>query len=332
LRTGWLGIGSKLQIRPGSAGAYAFVLLLVVVASVARWGLGFVDYESPLYSTYYPAVLFATVIGGSGTGAFAATAGGLFGWWAFTPPHFAILPMTFGPEVKFATYLFVSILFVWGTDHYRRLAKRLQDEESLRILAVEELGHRLKNKHATILSIISYQLRDAPQLRTEISNRIVALSHTDDLILASQGKGARIRDVLSTELAPYELSRTSLHGPDFHLPPRLALTMALIVHELTTNAAKYGALSTATGRLTIGWSLEHRRLNLEWRECGGPLVAAPTHHGFGRRLLSRALDQFAGAVEMTFEKTGLVCKMQATIPEGAPSVVPEESDSRSAAA
>ena len=300
MRTGWLGIGSKFRIRPGSAAAYIFALVLVVAASVARWSLGLVDYETPLYSTYYPAVLFATVVGGSGAGAFAATAGGLFGWLAFTPAHFAILPVTFAPEVKFATYLFVSFLFVWGTDHYRRLAKRLQDEESLRILAVEELGHRLKNKHATILSIISYQLREAPRLRTEISNRIIALSRTDDLIMASQGKGACIRDVLATELGPYELSRTALHGPDFHIPPRLALTMALIVHELATNAAKYGALSTAAGKLTIGWSLEGKRLNLEWRECGGPPVAAPTHHGFGQRLLSRALDQFAGTVAMSF--------------------------------
>jgi two-component sensor histidine kinase len=133
-------------------------------------------------------------------------------------------------------------------------------------------------------------------------------------------------------LAPYELSRTSLHGPNFYLPPRFALTMALIVHELTTNAAKYGALSTATGRLSIVWSLENGRLNLEWRECGGPPVAAPTDYGFGRRLLARALEQFAGTVEMNFEKTGLVCKMRATIPKGAPSVVPEDLDSRSAAA
>jgi hypothetical protein len=95
--------------------------------SLARWGLGLFDYESPPYTTYYPAVLFATVVGGTGTGAFAATVGGAIGWWAFTPPHFALLPMRFGQEVRLVTYLFVAFLFVFGVDHYRRLAKRRQD-------------------------------------------------------------------------------------------------------------------------------------------------------------------------------------------------------------
>jgi two-component sensor histidine kinase len=339
LRPRWRSIRSSAQIRPGSAGAYAAALLFVAVASLARWGFGFLDSESPPYSFYYPAVLFATVVGGSGTGVFATIIGGGIGWWAFTPPHFAHLPMRFGQEVRFAIYLFIALLFVLGADHYRRLAKRrqelakrLQDEESLRKLAVEELGHRLKNKHATILSIISYQLREVPQLRTTISNRIIALSHTDDLILASQGQGARIYDILSTELGAYELSRISMRGPDFFLPPRLALTMALMVHELATNAAKYGALSTVGGELAIRWLLEDKTLNLEWRESGGPLIVSPTHRGFGLRLLSRALAQFAGAVETTFEKTGLICKMKATIPEGTPNILSEESLSRSAAA
>jgi K+-sensing histidine kinase KdpD len=116
-----------VQIRPGSAGAYGAAILFVVAASLARWGLGLFDYESPPYTTYYPAVLFATVVGGTGTGTFAATVGGAIGWWAFTPPHFALLPMRFGQEVRLVTYLFVAFLFVFGVDHYRRLAKRRQD-------------------------------------------------------------------------------------------------------------------------------------------------------------------------------------------------------------
>ena len=108
--------------------------------------------------------------------------------------------------------------------------------------------------------------------------------------------------------------------------------MALMVHELATNAAKYGALSTAEGELTIRWSLENRTFKLQWRESGGPLIVSPTHRGFGLRLLSHGLDQFAGTVETTFERTGLTCAMEATIPEGAPIIVPEETVNRSAAA
>jgi two-component sensor histidine kinase len=85
------------------------------------------------------------------------------------------------------------------------------------------------------------------------------------------------------------------------------MTMALLVHELATNAAKYGALSVATGRVAIRWSLCDTRLDLEWRESDGPIITAPTGRGFGMRLLSRALDQFGGTVETTFEPTGLIC-------------------------
>jgi two-component sensor histidine kinase len=325
----WLSIRSNLQIRPGSVGAYVAAVFFVVVGTLARWGFGFVDPESAHYLTYYPAVLFATLVGGTATGAFAAIVGGISGWWAFTPPHFALLPLRFGQGISFLGYLVGALLIVWGAGYYRRF-RAVQDEERLRKLAVEELGHRLKNKIAMIQSIISYQLRESPELRNEITHRLVALSRTDDLIMAMQGQGARVDDILSAELGPYGLSRITMSGPDFPLPPRLAWTMALIVHELATNAAKYGALSTAEGKLTIRWALEVRTLKLEWRESGGPLIVSPTRRGFGLRLLSHGLDQFAGAVETTFEKTGLICTMEATIPEGAPIIIPEESPNRSA--
>ena len=158
-------------------------------------------------------------------------------------------------ETKLLAYLFASALVVWGADHYRRLRRRLEDEEKFRKLAVEELAHRLKNKIATIQSIISFQLRDNPQIRDAISKRLVALSATDDLILATQGQGARIRDILSAELGPYDVSRISMVGPDILLPPKLALTLALLTHELATNAAKHGALSCEPVSYLSRWSL-----------------------------------------------------------------------------
>jgi two-component sensor histidine kinase len=200
------------------------------------------------------------------------------------------------------------------------------------VLAVEELAHRLKNKIASIQSIISYQLREQPQLRDDIIARLVALSATDDLIMAAQGRGASIRAILSTELKPYGLARISIEGPDIILSPTLALTMALIVHELATNAAKYGALSRPAGKLSVHWSLADSILNLNWHEAGGPPIDSPTHHGFGLRLLHRALEQFSGAVETSFEPDGLICTMKAVLPESKPSIVPGDQPSSPAAA
>jgi two-component sensor histidine kinase len=84
----------------------------------------------------------------------------------------------------------------------------------------------------------------------------------------------------------------------------------LLVHELTTNAAKHGALACATGKLSILWSLANNTLDIEWKEIGGPAVVSPDHRGFGLKLLSSALEQFGGSVDTIFENTGLICRMR----------------------
>jgi two-component sensor histidine kinase len=312
------------RVRSGSVEAFAFATLLVVVATLVRWTLGFLAEDVFVFAAYYPAVLFATYVGGAAVGSFATVLSAAIAWWAFIPPRFAFFPLTAGVTTKLLAFLFASALIVWGADHYRRLRKRLEDEEKFRKLAVEELAHRLKNKLATIQSIISFQLRDIPQTRDTIVSRLVALSATDDLILATQGQGASIRDILSAELGPYDATRVSMAGPDILLPPKLALTLALLTHELSTNAAKHGALSCERGQLSICWSLSDERLSLEWRERDGPTVVTPLHRGFGMLMLSRAMDQFGGTVETTFEPTGLICKLSVPLAEDSPSIAPYE--------
>ena len=173
------------RVRPGSAEAYAFATMCVVIASLARWGLGLLSEGILVFATYYPAVLFSALIGGVWVGTFAAILGGIIGWWAFMPPQVGFSPLTLGQQISLLTYLVASLLIVWGADHYRRLRQRLEDEEKFRKLTVDELAHRLKNKLATIQSIISFQLRDDPQIRDAILSRLTALSATDDLIMAT---------------------------------------------------------------------------------------------------------------------------------------------------
>jgi two-component sensor histidine kinase len=317
--------------RPrGSAEAYLTATVLVVAASLARWGLGFIGQPLLPFTTYYPAILFATYIGGLGVGYYAAVLAGLIGWWAFLPPYLAFFVLKPKAGLEILTYIAACGFIIWGANSYRRLvrnsrdvATQLQDEEKLRKVAVDELGHRLKNKIATIQSIVSYQLRGHPELRDAIVDRLIALSRTDDLIMAAQGQGADLRDLLATELGAYEVSRVLMAGPAVFLPAKVALTMALLVHELATNAAKYGALSTDSGVVALHWSVSDRVLELEWRETGGPSVLAPTRRGFGLRLISGAMDQFHGSTETTFESSGVVCKVKAILPGSAVNVAPE---------
>jgi two-component sensor histidine kinase len=313
----WYSSWLKWQVRSprGSARAYAIAIGLVAVATIVRWGLGFLGDSLLPFTAYYPAVLFATFIGGAPAGIAAAILGGIVGSFAFFPPSWKLLPLPPGGGLELTIYVVTSALIIWGADSYRRLAIRVQSEETLRKLAVDELAHRLKNKIASIQSIVSYQLREHPELRDDISARLIALAAADDLIMAAQGRGAHLGAVLSAELTPYGLARTTMQGPDVLLTPTLALTMALLIHELATNAAKYGALSVPTGTVAVTWTITGNLLKLHWQELGGPPVAPPSGRGFGLQLLSRALEPFGGCVEPRFEPTGLACSMSAVLPE-----------------
>jgi two-component sensor histidine kinase len=331
LRPGSIGLLSRfenlesfLRVPRSSAEAYLGATILIALASLARWGLEFIGHPLLPFTTYYPAILFATYIGGFGVGCYAVALGGLIGWWAFLPPHFSFLSFKSEGELELVIYLAACAFIIWGADSYRRLVRRHRDltvrlleEEKFGKVVVEELAHRLKNKIATIQSIISYQLRGQPELRDAIVGRLIALSGTDDLIMAAQGQGVDLRELLTVELGAYEESRVLLAGPPVFLPAQLALSMALLVHELATNAAKYGALSVESGVVSVHWSVSKRVLELFWRETGRPAVAQPTQRGFGMRLISGALEQFNGTTQMNFEASGLICRATATFPGSA---------------
>jgi two-component sensor histidine kinase len=307
-----------------------FAIFCVAVASMLRWGLGYFSEDALVFAAYYPAVLFATYVGGAAVGIFTALVSALIGWWAFIPPHFVFGPLTPSVATKLFVFVFASVLIVWGADRYRELLKRLEAEEEFRKLATTELAHRLKNKIATIQSVISARLRDDPKRRDAILSLLNSLSATDDLITATQEQGANIRDIFNAELGPYDISRISMQGPEVLLPPKLAMTIALVIHELATNAAKYGALAGAAGKLAIRWDLSDCRMAIHWRESDGPVVVPSTHCGFGTRLLARALKQFDGTIENKFEASGLICTMNFNVPtepQPTPAILTLESSS-----
>lgn len=325
-------VSFRERIPAGSVQAYALAAFFVAVAGLIRAAIGlWVDDVVP-FATFFPAVLFAALIGGIGPGIFSALSGGIVGWWAFLEPPMVLLRSSPGDRISLIAYFITSLIIVWAANHYRKLTKRLEDEEKFRALAVEELAHRLKNKVATIQAIVAMRLREDPQTRDEILQCFGALKATDDLIVATQGKGARIGDILLAELLPYSAARVVVEGPEILLAPKLALTMALLFHELATNAAKYGALSCSAGKISVCWSHSDDRLNLEWRESEGPPVGPPVHRGFGTRLFLRALEQFGGHADASFAATGLVCRLSVPLSESTPSIVPAPSASPALAA
>jgi two-component sensor histidine kinase len=188
--------------------------------------------------------------------------------------------------------------------------RRLDEEEAYRKVVVDELGHRVKNKLATIYAILRHELRGHGDIWESVSGRLRALSVADDFLVKSEGKGIELRQILEMELEPYDSSRISLQGEPVLLFAKVPTVLALVFHELATNAAKYGALSASNGRLTISWRTNDDRIAVEWAEGGGPAVAEPKRRSFGSNLIERSLDGFGGSAKIEFAPAGVVCRLQ----------------------
>jgi two-component sensor histidine kinase len=310
-RRGWQGIS-----QPSPLFSVGFAAACVALATAVRWGLSLIR-PDVFFTPYFPAVFFATAFGGFRVGIVTALAGGALG----VTLNFSDASTDFARFALLIIFLAVCGLTIWGVEHYRsvaaqqrEIAKRLIREEEYRKLIVDELQHRLKNKLSTIHAVLRQILQDQPQIWTGIDARIRALSATDDLIAKVDGNGCDIKDLLLSELGPYGHVRFTLNGNSLFLPAKLAVSLALIFHELATNAGKYGAFSSARGLLQVSWSVSDDRLHIAWDETEGPPIGAVGEAGFGSKLLKSALRPFDGKTEIAFLKTGVHCTMQCRIP------------------
>ncbi|MFC4175456.1 sensor histidine kinase [Microvirga sp. GCM10011540] len=211
----------------------------------------------------------------------------------------------------------VTGIFIEGSD----VTDRVRAAEHQQLL-LHELNHRVKNTLATVQSIVSQTLRTAPtppEARAAIEQRMIALSRAHDVLTRQSWDGASLREIVANAIGPFQVpgeGRFHIQGPDVRLSPRVALDLAMALHELATNAVKYGALSNDTGRIFLTWSVAHDveppRLSLRWEEKGGPAVEPPKTRGFGTRLIERSLAQaLGGRVQVDFAPTGLICTIDA---------------------
>lgn len=194
-------------------------------------------------------------------------------------------------------------------------------------LMINELNHRVKNTLATVQSIAAQTLRVEPdpvQAYEKFEARLMGLSEVHEVLTRERWHGAALHEVAARALRPFgggaAAGRIRVDGPDAWLAPGAALTLALVFHELATNATKYGALSVDGGRVDLSWAIQgpRNRLRLTWAETGGPPVVEPTRRGFGSRLIERALrGELGGSAAMTFDAGGLIWAMEAILPERA---------------
>jgi len=186
--------------------------------------------------------------------------------------------------------------------------------EERQMLLAREVDHRAKNMLAVVLSVLRLtKAKSTPEFISTVEGRIHALAATHNLLSATRWQGANLRQIVDEEMAPYRADhreRVVAEGPAAMLLPATAQAVALALHELATNAAKYGALSTDTGKLQLKWSISSEALELEWTETGGPPAAPPSSLGFGLSIVRSSIEaQFRGGVVYDWQPTGLRCRL-----------------------
>lgn len=203
----------------------------------------------------------------------------------------------------------------------RRVLEWLQSQASIRDSLTRELNHRVKNTLANVLSIAALTRRrstDIDEFTDSLTARIRALSATHDLLSRSDWNYAALGDIVRAELAPYmqdDESHVDMSGPDIKLAPNDAMSLGLAIHELATNAAKYGALSNSDGRIHVNWQLLSPSLvEIHWREEGGPAVNEPERRGFGRDLIEKIVaHELKSQVDLKFNPGGVECILKVPV-------------------
>jgi two-component sensor histidine kinase len=203
----------------------------------------------------------------------------------------------------------------------RDITAEKEAEQHLRLLSAE-LQHRIKNTLAVVQAIVSQSLRNVAtpeEARDAIGERLATLSLTHDLLTQTSWQAAPIRAIVTgaTQLHGSRAGRIIIGGPDVLLPPRTALALSMSLHELSTNAVKYGALSNQVGHVELAWTLEQEDgaeiLVLTWREFGGPTVEAPKNAGFGTRLMKGLARDLGGEGVLDYAPDGVEWRLRSNL-------------------
>jgi two-component sensor histidine kinase len=233
-----------------------------------------------------------------------------------TLSNLSLLTLLFGMMVA-ALLLILARLVTQQAAEDRAALAWFEEQASIRNSLTRELNHRVKNTLANVLSIVALTRRRTDNIDEFVNGligRIRALSATHDLLTQSEWGTTPIRAVIAAELAPYAQDRdlaVTMRGPHVELAPNDALSLGLAIHELATNASKYGALSVPGGLVDITWEMLTNKLaRIEWREQGGPPVAAQRRRGFGTELIEKIVaHELRNPVDLRFDGDGVRCTL-----------------------
>ena len=297
------------RVDPRSWKAFAIAALVVLCATLMREAFGLLG-ATLYFSTYFPAVLLIALVAGWYAATFGLVASIIVVYWAFIPPRYGFVPITFSLAVNFLLFAVSAGLVIWLADAYRRAMRSMMEQDRERDLLLRELDHRSRNMLTVIESIVRSTVGPHYKLADTVMGRIRALTIGNELVIHSGFRSVGLTEVFENGLKPYDRSKWTLKGEDVELTPDTARVAALLVHELATNCAKHGAFKGEGGTLNVTWTKQNGSLDLRWEETTTHSVKQPEEYGFGTRLVTRSLRRLDGSIEPDFRADGLRCRIK----------------------
>jgi two-component sensor histidine kinase len=297
------------EAEPYSARAFFIALLALVLATAVRASFGPLGSHFPL-TFYFPAILAVGVLAGIPAALGLAVAAVVIVWFVFIPPYLQLgWPKAEDFTVWLLFVLASSVTIVVAALCRTALLRLHKHQLAYRTIA-RELRHRDKNALAVTQAIIRKSLQHDQPSADAILGRLRAVDYANDLLASPTLQAVELRTLIENELAPYGEARFLAQGPRLEIPASSVRHVLMIIHELATNAAKYGALSNLSGRVLIDWDMKAaNRVVMRWREQGGPPVASPTRKGFGSGLMTQSIRALSGELDRDFDPEGLCCSL-----------------------
>ncbi|GAB0118992.1 sensor histidine kinase [Acidisoma sp. 7E03] len=301
------------RIRSVWQGQVLAAVCLLLAFGAHRILIPLLQSNGPFF-TLFPAVLVAAIWGGPLSGFTTLLVGAVIASYFWLPPYFSFF-VAEGIVPHILGFLLVGGVVLVIAAVLRSLVDRQQAAEERAVLLAQEMRHRVRNLMGLVVAIshqTARQTESLPEFLDSFGGRMEALSAalTLDPSCAEEARVMELDALLARVLAPFGHDRCLFAGPMIPIGGGVASALALVLHELATNAVKYGALSVPEGRVEIGWRRGGSHVEVEWREIGGPPVANPAGKGFGSRLIQSAFAQYGGAVTITYAAEGVHCRIR----------------------
>ena len=296
------------RIPPYSLDALAVAFVCLGAATVLRL-VGSLTNSDFLFATYFPAILAAGLLAGIPAAVGVTIASTVIVRLFFVPTYFHSGSQNYGEVIDFLLYLVSAALTISCAHYCRVVLKRLHKRNLTNEILAKELQHRSKNVCAAIDVIVRKSLADDPERASKVFGRIKAMMHANELLTASQPQLLTVKQLLLEAFAPCGEDRLQAFGPEIALNPDTARHLILLVHELVTNAVKYGSLSRLSGCVLVGWREDRDAIILAWKEIGGPTIDLPQRVGFGSHLMAACIKALSGTMEQKFTPEGFCCSV-----------------------